>query len=196
MSNQNHPKKGSTIKVEPIRDLAVIQKIKRLLNNHPRNYCLFTLGINTAFRASDLLGIKVGDVQALKTGDSLEQKELKTKKYRRVTLNSGCIDAICRYLKYRPQSSDDEYLFVGQRGVLTVQYLNLLVKAWCKSVNAPQLNYGSHTLRKTWGYHQRVTYGAEIPQLMEAFGHTTQKQTLTYLCIQAEEIQALYLNEL
>jgi hypothetical protein len=24
-------------------------------------------------------------------------------------------------------------------------------------------NYGSHTLRKTWGYHQRVTYKVDIP---------------------------------
>jgi len=27
---------------------------------------------------------------------------------------------------------------------------------------------------------------------MEAFGHTTQKQTLDYLCIQSAEIQELY----
>jgi len=35
-----------------------------------------------------------------------------------------------------------------------------------------------------------------VPLLMAAFGHTTQKQTLDYLCIQAEEVAELYDLEL
>jgi hypothetical protein len=31
---------------------------------------------------------------------------------------------------------------------------------------------------------------------MECFNHNTQRQTLNYLCIQAEEIQSVYMNEL
>jgi hypothetical protein len=57
-------------------------------------------------------------------------------------------------------------------------------------------NYGSHTLRKTWGYHQRVTFGQALPVLCEVLGHSTQRQTLAYLCIQAEEIRSVYANEL
>ncbi len=51
-------------------------------------------------------------------------------------------------------------------------------------------------MRKTWGYQQRVMKNAPIPILMEAFGHSTQAQTLAYLCIQEEEIQDLYGLEL
>jgi hypothetical protein len=57
-------------------------------------------------------------------------------------------------------------------------------------------NYGSHSLRKTFGYHQRVTFGRGIPELMVVFNHSTQRQTLEYLCIQPEEVKSLYLNEL
>ena len=32
--------------------------------------------------------------------------------------------------------------------------------------------------------------------LMECFNHSTQRQILNYLCIQAEEIQSVYMNEL
>jgi len=32
--------------------------------------------------------------------------------------------------------------------------------------------------------------------LVEAFGHATQRQTLDYLCIQPQEIQAVYEMEL
>lgn len=44
----NHPARGSTIKVEPIRSVQGINKIKEALADKPRDYCLFVLGINTA----------------------------------------------------------------------------------------------------------------------------------------------------
>jgi hypothetical protein len=50
-------------------------------------------------------------------------------------------------------------------------------------------------MRKTWGFWQ-YKRGKPIPLLMEAFGHTSQKQTLDYLCIQAEEVAELYDLEL
>jgi hypothetical protein len=44
---QNHPKKGSKIKVEPIRQMKDINNLKKLLTDNPRDYCLFIVGINT-----------------------------------------------------------------------------------------------------------------------------------------------------
>jgi len=58
--------KGSIIKVEPIRSSNDIGKIKKLLQNKPRNLAIFILGINTNLRASDLLRIKAGQVRYLK----------------------------------------------------------------------------------------------------------------------------------
>jgi integrase len=97
-------------------------------------------------------------------------------------------------LQTRPYK-DREPLFVGQRGSLTVPSVVRLVKAWCKAINL-QGNFGSHTLRKTWGYHQRVSFGTDIPRLMICFNHSSQRQTLDYLCIQPEEIKNVYENEL
>ena len=89
--------------------------------------------------------------------------------------------------------NDDDQLFQSQRGTLTVQSVNRLVKTWCKSINLPG-NYGSHTLRKTFGYHQRVQLNTSIPELMVMFNHSTQRQTLDYLCIQADEIKDAYMK--
>lgn len=36
----------------------------------------------------------------------------------------------------------------------------------------------------------------DLPTLMECFNHSTQKQTLAYLCVQPEEIKNVYENEL
>ncbi len=126
--------------------------------------------------------------------DSLEIIEKKTGKKRRVTLNKACIDAIQELLASR-YYTDKEKLFIGKKGPISPITINALVKSWCKAINLKG-NYGSHTLRKTWGYHQRVTYNVGIPELMVCFNHSTQKQTLDYLCVQPEEIRSVYANEL
>ena len=171
-----------------------IQIIKKLLADNPRNYALFVLGINTNLRASDLCRITAGMVRYLNPMDELEIKEKKTGKSRRITFNKMCVDAIQQLLKSR-NFTNDEQLFQGQRGPITPITIHALVKKWCGDINLNG-NYGSHTLRKTWGYHQRLTYGVGIPELMVCFNHSNQKQTLDYLCIQPEEIRNIYANEL
>jgi integrase len=193
--NMNHPKSKSQIKVEPIKDLKDIATIKKVLADSPRDYALFVIGINTNLRASDLLKLTAGQIRGKKPMDEIEIREKKTGKIRRITLNKTCIDAIVKLLASGPYA-DADYLFKSQRGpVLTVPSLHRLVKSWCRTVNLKG-NYGSHTLRKTWGFHQRTTFGVGLPELMECFNHSTQKQTLTYLCIQPEEIKDVYSNEL
>lgn len=192
---QNHPKKGSTITVDPIRELKDIKAIKKLLQNNQRDLCLFVVGINTNLRASDLLQIKAGQVRDLKKPVSeIQIIEKKTNKLRRVVLNEACIDVIKAVLASRDYK-DDDILFRGQRGPLTVSTVNRLVKSWCREINLKG-NYGSHTLRKTWGYHQRVTFGRDVPTLMECFNHSTQKQTLAYLGITSDEVKSVFSNVL
>ena len=197
MKNLNHPKKGSHISVEPIRSQKDIKLIKKILQDSPRNFCLFILGINTNLRASDLLKIKVEQVRHLQPGEEISLKEKKTQKPRRINLNRACIEAIQSLLNSIKYENDD-FLFLSNRknkNALTVSSLSTLVKKWCKDINLKG-NYASHTLRKTWGYHQRVTFGVGIPELMVCFNHTSQKQTLDYLCVQPEEIKSIYKNEL
>ncbi|MCJ8270942.1 MAG: tyrosine-type recombinase/integrase [Psychrosphaera sp.] len=191
--NNNHPKKGARIKVEPIRDLGAIVTIKHNLRNQPRNLCLFTLGINTAYRASELLSITVGQVRHLKVGGRLDVKQQKTQKYRAVTLNNNGYNAIQNWLEHHPNPTAQAPLFLSYKRpvALTVSAVNNLTKAWCTAAGLSG-NFGSHTLRKSWGYHQRMKGLASLALLMEAFGHSTEAQTLAYLCIQSHEIQDLY----
>lgn len=193
--NPNHPKRGDKLSVSPIRDLKDVRAIKRLLADNPRNLCLFVLGINSNLRASDLVSIKVSDVKDLKPGDEMVLTEKKTKKIRRIALNKSVVLAISNLLKSRDYQDDDN-LFMGKRGPLQAISLTALVKSWCKSINLNGGNYGAHTLRKTWGFHQRVTFGVGLPELMVCFNHSSQRQTLTYLCISPEEVKSVYMNEI
>ena len=150
--------------------------------------------MNTAFRANELLSLKVGQVRSLLPGDVLSVKQSKTGKFRQVTVNNAVVEAISLHLAANPLM-DDEPLFMGKRGCLTVPTVSTMVKTWCENAGLKG-SYGSHTLRKTWGYWQRMERGTAVPLLMEAFGHATQQQTLAYLGIQAAEIAQIYEMEL
>lgn len=201
--NPNRPPPGSTIKVEPIRSITAINEIKANLSANRRNYCLFVLGINTAFRASELLSIRLGQVRYLAAGDRLEVKQPKTKRSRSVTVNQTTFESIQRLISYKESQAvrkkdmaivdDDAYLFTGQRGAkqLRVSTFNNLVKEWCARANLKG-NYGSHTLRKTWGYMQRTKQNTPLALLMRALGHASQRQTMEYLCVQEKEIENVY----
>lgn len=187
-SNPNHPQLGDIIKVDPIRDLKAIKRIKTLLANNATHSALFQVGINTAFRASDLLRLTPAHV----TGNVITIREQKTGKVRTVTVNDPTLQAL-RALQLYSGIADDVPYFQGQRGTLSVPYVNALVKSWCRNVGLAG-NYGSHTLRKTWGYQMRTAFKVDLPLLMDAFGHASQRQTLTYLCIEQAEVQNLYSN--
>jgi len=177
------------MKVEPIKRQKDIATMKRLLENNPRDYCLFVMGINLNLRASDLIRIRAKDVRGLKEGEGFQLKEKKTQKYRAIILNRSCIEAIKNLLSSKP-FSDDDLLFP-----ITAIRIHQLVSGWCKAVNLKG-NYGSHSLRKTWAYWQRVKYNVPIPVLMTALNHSSQKQTLDYLCISEDEVRSVFLNEI
>jgi len=190
IKNPNHPKKGSTIKVMPIKNEKDIKILKQILN--PRDACLFTIGINTALRASDIVRIKTDQVVGIEPMADIDIKEKKAKKYKRVNLNESCVKAIDVYLETRESYS--EWLFNNtQGGHLSVPYVSNMVKGWCKSLNLKG-NYGSHTLRKTFGYMQRTKHNVGTPMLMVVFNHASERQTLDYLCVQSKEIRNIYGN--
>ena len=196
--NFNHPPKGSHITVDPIRSLRDVKKIKKLLANQLRNLALFTLGINTNLRASDLLSIKVRDVLELVPGGELVLWEQKTGKLRRITINNAVHEALMNWLNSAPASlyeDEDNPLFPGRGGPLTVPSVNALVKGWCMAVGLKG-NYGSHSLRKTFGYHQHFTFKTAMPWLTITFNHSSERQTMDYLGIQPKEISAIYMNEI
>ena len=64
-------------------------------------------------------------------------------------------------------------------------------------------NYASHTMRKSWGYHVYRQYNPKerefgshrkIAELMTAYGHASERQTLEYLCIHDQDISELYMS--
>lgn len=115
----------------------------------------------------------------------------KTDRDRVVLINATVVHALQRHIK---NMNNEDFLFRNNRKhntPISVSYLGTLVKTWCKSVDLTE-NYGSHTLRKTWGYMQRKHNNASTLLLKQAFGHQHEWQTIAYLGVENEEIAQLY----
>jgi integrase len=194
-TNPNHPEKGSRITVGPIRDEKHIKRVKRLLKDEPRDLLLFTMGINNGMRISDLLKLKVGDVKDLQPGETLKIREQKTGKENVLMINKSVHGVLQQYLD-EAGAKDGDYLFRSRNGEnksLTRETVNKMIKEWTKSLKG---NYGSHTLRKTFGYIQRTKYGVSFEVLCKRFGHSSPSITMRYLGIDDKEVNGILLNEI
>lgn len=176
------------IRVEPIKDKKDIEKVKRYLRKHEdkRLYVLFVLGINTALRISDIVPIKVGQVYKQKY---IQPKEKKTKKYHKIFINDSLREVINEYCK---DKNKDDYLFPSQKGghISENRAYVLLKKAFKKC--RLKYNTGTHTLRKTGGYHTNKNEGTTTAQ--KILNNDNQRDTLRYIGIEQEEIDMAYRN--
>lgn len=184
--------------VEPIRDPRKIVAIKKMLKGEedPRNYLLFTLGINVALRISDLLQLKVGDVldEQGNIRESFYVREQKTGKEKRVKLNEPAKEALEYYFKRKHPTDPDTPLFESPQRPGYALHRNAvyrLINRWCRDAGLTSGRYGTHTLRKTWGYQARKYHGVPIELIQAKLGHSSPKITRRYIGITADEIGAV-----
>ena len=186
--------------VEPIRDRKKIAQIKNLLRGQYRfrDLLLFVLGINTALRISDLLQLRVSHFTNNQLGIQRRFwiKEQKRGKRHEVVINNSIRQALTEYIKAYPGVEDnpEHYIFFNTK---TNGYTEAIKRgqAWkfihsiCQEVGL-QGNYGTHSLRKTWGYHARMQ-GVDLALIMHKLNHESIAYTKRYLGITDDELQAV-----
>jgi len=165
-------------KVEPIRDREKIEEMKtELLKRGYRDYLLFVMGINTGLRISDLLKIKVEDVED-KTHIVINEE--KTGKTKRFLINYKLKSDLEKYIE---NMQPWEYLFQSQKGtnkpISRVQAYRILRAA---AVEIGLDSVGTHTLRKTFGYFHYHEH-KDVALLQELFNHSSPSITLDYIGI-------------
>lgn len=208
----NNCKTGERQTVYPIKTHKDIIAMSNWLYEHKNNkYVLaFTLGINLGLRANELLDLKMnqvfspdGSVRLIEdeedTSDGIDIYQSKTKKHRTVFLNTACKDALEWAFPIKgAYLHSGEYLFPSREGgAIQVGTFRKVLKEAAAACGLKQ-NIGTHTCRKTWGWHQ-YKYNSEkanldITMLQRAFGHSSPEVTLRYLGITDEEDKALYKN--
>ena len=196
MSNKNAPKKGITKTVDPIRRKKDIKSISTLLKDKPRDHLLFTMGINNGLRTGDLLKLKFKDVWEKEPEESITITENKTKKQNILMINKAVHKSLRNYIE-KTKPDGDAYLFSGRKGSdpLTVPSVNRLIKGWASDINL-QGRYGAHSLRKTFGYIQRMEFGTSYEVLCKRYLHSSPAITMKYLGVQTEEVKDILLHEI
>ena len=197
---------------EPIKSIEDIQRISDyfIRKGDYRDNMLWIVGINFGLRVSDLLRLKVYDIiddnyHFRESFTILEKKTSNTrkvKKNRTITINQAVMDAVLLYLEHTPSKLDD-YLFKSNSNngsninrPMHRNSVESILKEAKNALHLPQ-RIATHTMRKTFGYHQMVMGGNDQRRLLllqKMFGHASAMQTLTYIGITQEEVTEAYLN--
>ena len=199
-------------KADPIKSLDDINRISQYLisSGRYRDNMLFICGINFGLRISDLLRLRfchlINDDLSFKDEFPILEKKTehtrKTKKNRWLTVNDAVIDAVTLYLQHA-QAKLDDFMFRSESPngkeknvALSRKSIDRILKE-IQSTLGISAHMSSHTLRKTFGYHQMAMDNNDSRKLLvlqKMFGHSSASQTMEYIGITDEEINSAYLK--
>lgn len=153
------------------------------------------MGINTALRIGDLLSLSLGDVldERGKILDAIEMKEQKTGKMKKFPLNKSIKDALLGYLKAREGADQSEPLFPSRKGgALSRWQARRILSSAGNAVGVSRI--GTHSLRKTFGYHVYQKTGGNLGLVQKLLNHSSSADTLRYIGIDREQMDNTYLD--
>ena len=195
--------------VEPIRDNKTIKNMRAVLKSQStRNELLFILGINVGLRISDILKLKVRDLTKSNTKapkDYVIITEIKTRKTKKFYIGDIVKKVIENYMKENNNPEFDTYIFLSKKGVnrpITRQQAYRIINNAAELLGIVERNdkgnlihgeIGTHTLRKTFGYHS-FQNGTSLELLMDLFNHSSKTQTLRYIGITEDQKKEVYLK--
>lgn len=170
-----------------------------------RNKMLFLIGINIGIRASDLRTLRWsfffdeddnGKLQFKPFYTLQPMKQRKQKKFVKLFFNQTVQTAINNYIALYPIENIDDYLFQSREGnePITVQRLWQVIKNTAAEAGIKQ-NIGSHSLRKSFGFH--IWHNAKdknkaLVILQQIFNHSSTQTTAKYIGIMDDEIEDMF----
>jgi integrase len=185
--------KTTTTSMEWDQFKSLISKLER---DGEYKFCLLiTVGVFTGLRVSDLLQLKFNQFIGTEFLNIIEKK---TKKDRRIKINSDLKDIVERIKLKMNVTNDEQYIFVNKYGTKPIDksYVNVKLKELFKKYDINlEGNVSSHLFRKTLGNRalKLNNYSNEsIILLMELFNHSSPITTKRYLGVRNSEIESIY----
>jgi integrase len=179
---------------DPIKDRRFIRSIKAILKDEKsyREYLLFTVGINSGLRVSDLIKLTFADLWT-DEGKPQRKVRLKTRKtgaWTEFQINDAIQEAMEFYAPGNELGEETDRVFP-----VTERTVTRWVKHWCEQVGLEGgRNYSAHTLRKTFAYQLWAQNGKTheaLTVVQKTLGHKTPGTTLDYLGISREQIEEM-----
>lgn len=185
--------KTTTTSMEWDQFKSLISKLER---DGEYKFCLLiAIGVFTGLRISDLLQLKFNQFTG---SEFLNINERKTKKERRIKINSDIKDILERIKLKMDIKDDDQFIFVNKYGTKPIDksYVNVKLKELLNKYDIHlEGNVSSHMFRKTLGNRalKLNNYSNEsIILLMELFNHSSPVTTKRYLGVRNSEIESIY----
>ncbi len=151
-----------------------------------RNIAIFELLYGSGLRASELVNLKVSDINFYNETVSVL---VKRKKYRIIPLTKKSIESLKEYLKFRGEK--EGYLFLSKNGRrLTQRDLQRIVNRFISQVTT-LTRMSPHTLRHTFATHL-LTKGADLRAVQELLGHSSLSTTQIYTHYTVEKLKEVY----
>jgi integrase len=166
-----------------------------------RNKMLFLIGINLSLRISDLITLRwnffLKDDMNFRNFYKIQPKKTqKTGKFVTLYFNDVVRKAIIEYIEQYPIEDMNDFIFKSRKGSGAVTERG----AWKIIVDVAEkagieYNVGTHSLRKTFGYH--IWHDAKdkekaLVMLMAIFNHSSIATTKKYIGIMNEEIESVF----
>jgi len=185
--------KTTTTSMEWDQFKSLISKLER---DGEYKFCLLiSVGVFTGLRVSDLLQLKFNQFIGTEFLNIIEKK---TKKDRRIKINSDLKEIVERIKLKMNVADDDQFIFVNKYGTKPIDksYVNVKLKELFKKYDIHlEGNVSSHLFRKTLGNRalKLNNYSNEsIILLMELFNHSSPITTKRYLGVRNSEIESIY----
>ena len=143
-----------------------------------RNFFMVYLGINIGLRISDLTEIKVGSIK----NGFIQLREKKTRKIQQIHVNPEVIEKIKKEYIEVFNLDNEAYLFKSRKGYnkpITRQQAYTILNDIAEDLKW-KFPVGTHTLRKTFGYHYYIKT-KNIVGLQKMFNHKDTQTTLIYI---------------
>lgn len=196
---------------EPIKSMDDIFRISKYLiaQKRYRDNMLFIVGINFGLRVSDLRMLRFSNLinDNLTFKDSFAVFEKKTRKTRKrkknryITINHAVVEAVTLYLEHTEGVCLSDFMFRSEsnRGrnknePLSSNSIDRILKGIAADLDL-NVKISTHTLRKTFCYHQMVMSHNDSRKLLllqKMLNHSSPAQTLDYIGITSEEIDEAY----
>lgn len=170
--------------------------VSRLERDEEYKFCLLiACGVFTGLRISDLLKLRFSQFE---NTEILSIQEQKTKKIRRIKINSDLKELLMRVKEKMGVLDSSQYIFLNKYGTKPIDrsYVNVRLKEIMRKYDiSVDSNVSSHMLRKTLG--NRVlrlnNYSNEsVILLMEMYSHSSPAITRRYLGLREREILDVY----
>lgn len=184
---------------DPIRDK---EKVKALADYYLRrgqirNYALFAMGVYTALRVGDLLGLRwrhVYDSVHRRTRERVTLTEMKTGKPKTVALHPLAVHALEMLIGSAETVAEDDYVFESRqkgRAITRVQAYRIIRDG--ASAIGLEGTISCHSMRKTFGYHSWQG-GTSPAVIMEIYNHSSYQITRRYLGVSQDDKNKAYLE--